>query len=290
MERLRHYILYLVIALVFFFNIERLDFNEGNFVNIHSFVYVLAVSAIFSIIALPVFMRFSAHTAVAVWLGTYLTLHLILFKGQEILNDIYITMTEIGMLVVFTFLAYKIARSLQEFKQAVESVAITHLQGTSLLLDEADDFIRKEMRRSRQYQRSLSVIVATPDYPSLKEPLPPLVQEMQETIANHFARAKLAKLISEEVQLVNTVLEDRGNERFVIVCPEADKADVSILAEKICAVIKRNLSVDVHCGIASFPDMALTFEELIVQAEKSEMPYMASLFLDGNKAVLHAQD
>jgi hypothetical protein len=290
MEHLKRLILYLLIALVFFFNIERLDFNNDNIVNIHSFVYLLAISAIFSIIILPVFIRFSIPTTVVIWLSVYGALHLILFKGQEFFNDIYITVTEIGMLVVLTVLAYQVAHSLQEFKQAVESMTMTQLRGTSLLLDEANDFIRKEMRRSRQYQRSLSVIVATPDFQSLKEPLPPLVQEVQKTITNHFARAKLAKLISEEVQLVNTVLEDQKNNRFIIVCPEVDQASAAVLAEKVCAIINHNLGVDVRCGAASFPDMALTFEELITQAEKSEMPYTVQRFSNERGVLSQARD
>ncbi len=290
MERLKRLILYLFIALVFFFNIERFDFNQENIVNIRSFVYLLAILAVFSIIAAPIFMRFSASLTTAFWLGMYVGLHLVLFKGQAFLSDIYITVTEIGMLVVLTVLAYQVAHALQDFKQAVESVAMTHLRGASLLLDEAGDFIRKEMRRSRQYQRSLSVIVAKPNLQSLKDPLPPLVQEVQETIANRFTRAKLANLISEEVQLVNTVLEDRENDRFIIVCPESDQASVSILAEKVCAAMKQNLGINVRCGTASFPDMALTFEELIAQAEKSEMLYKAHRFSNERGALLPAQD
>lgn len=290
MEHLKRLILYLLIVLVFFFNIERLDFNNDNIVNIHSFVYLLAILAIFSIIILPVFMRFSIPTTVVVWLSVYSALHLILFKGQEFFNDIYITVTEIGMLVVLTVLAYQVAHSLQEFKQAVESMTMTQFRGTSLLLDEANDFIRKEMRRSRQYQRSLSVIVATPDFQSVKEPLPPLVQEVQKTITNHFARAKLAKLISEEVQLVNTVLEDQKNNRFIIVCPEVDQVSAGVLAEKVCAIINHNLGVDVRCGAASFPDMALTFEELITQAEKTEMPYTVQRFSNERGVLSQAID
>jgi hypothetical protein len=278
MERLRRLILYLLIALVFFLNIERLDFNRETIVNIRSFVYLLAILAIFSIIAAPVFMRFSASLITSFWISIYVGLHLILYKGQAFLSDIYITITEIGMLVVLTMLAYQVAHALQEFKQAVESVAMNHLRGNSLLFDEAGDFIRKEMRRSRQYQRSLSVIVAKPNLQSLKAPLPPLVQEVQETIANRFARAKLANLISEEVQLVNTVLEDQENDRFIIVCPESDQTGVSILAEKICATMKQNFGIDVRCGTASFPDMALTFEELIAQAERSERLYKPHRF------------
>jgi hypothetical protein len=85
-------------------------------------------------------------------------------------------------------------------------------------------------------------------------------------------------------------LEDRKNERFIIICPEVDQAGASFLAEKVCTVIERNLGVDVRCGAASFPDMALTFEELIAQAEKSEMPYAIHRISNERGALLHAQD
>lgn len=288
MERLKHLIIYLIFALTFFFNIERLDIYQENLVNIHTFVYVLAVVAIFSIITFPTFTRFSAVPSVITWLIFYFLFHLILFKGQELFNNIYITITEIFMLIIITVLTYQVAQALREFRQAVESVSTHHLRGAALLLEEANDFIRKEMRRSRQFQRSLSVIVATPDFQSLQAPLSPLVQEAQNSIAHRFARAKLAKIISDEVQLVNTVLEDTENGRFIIVCPEIDEQDASLLAERISRMIKHNLDIDARCGIASFPDKALTFEELVAQAEKSGTLTNPLLFSDKQQVPSHS--
>lgn len=290
MERLKHSVLFLIAGLVFFFNIERLDVNRETLVNIHSFVYVLAVLVVFSIIATPVSIKFSSVSAAIISLTMYFVMQLILFGEQVFLENIYITLAEVIMLLVLTILAHRVAGALQEFQQAVEHVALTNLEGSALHIDKSDDYIRKEMRRSRQFQRPLSVIVTKLDFQTLHEPLPTLVQEVQQNTMQRFAQAKLAKMINQEVQLVNTVLEDPDNNRFIIVCPEANNQEVSMLAGKICAMINRNWNVNVQCGTASFPDMALTFEELVIEAEKSDSLTDSFLITKKRKALSHTKN
>ncbi len=269
MGRLERALLYLFTALVLFFNIERLDYNHESVMNIQSFVYLVASVAVISTVAFPIFSRFSLSFSLGFWLIIYALLKFITSRPIFSGDYLYITTTEIASLTILIVLAYQVAQALQEFKQAVAAIALTDLNDAVLPLEKADELIRKEMRRSRHYNRALSVIVASPDFKALKEPLPRPVKEVQEAIAHRFSVAKLARTIRDEIRLVDTILEDRANNRFIVVCPEVDQQNSAVLMEHIRSIVKRNLGVDVQCGSASFPDTALTFEELLIQAEKS---------------------
>jgi hypothetical protein len=271
MGRLEHTLLYLITALILFFNIERLDYNHESVINIQSFVYLVAVVAVISTIALPIFSRFSLSSTLAMWLAVYALLKVA--STRPVLSGVYlyITATEVASLTILATLAYRVAGALQEFKEAVETIALGDLKDAVLPLEKANDLIRKEMRRSRHYHRALSVIVAVPNFKALKdkEPLPRPIQEVQEALAYRFSVAKLAKMIREEIRVVDTILEDKKNNRFIVVCPEVDHQNSAVLMEHIRSIVKRNFGVDVQCGAASFPDTALTFEELVVQASRS---------------------
>lgn len=89
---------------------------------------------------------------------------------------------------------------------------------------------------------------------------------------------------------MDTVLEDRKNGRFIILCPEIDGQNSTVLIERIRMAVSRQLGIEVQCGTASFPDTALTFEELVNRAE-SQLQQEAKQKSTLNKATLfpHAQ-
>ena len=77
----------------------------------------------------------------------------------------------------------------------------------------------------------------------------------------------LAGAIGKELRRTDMVLEEREHRRFIIVSPETDTRGSSELVQRIRAAASERLGVSLECGIASFPDEALTFEELVHQAE-----------------------
>jgi hypothetical protein len=175
-------------------------------------------------------------------------------------------------LILLVYLACEVARALRELKELAEYVALSNT-GTHLpQLEEAGSKIRREMTRSRYYHRALSVIVVKPEQHGLNVAVPSFMAEIEKGVAKRFMSAKLAQALGERLRVVDTVLEDRENDAFVVLCPEVDAFGTSLLAEHIRQAVNDQLGLTVHCGMASFPDEAITFEALVLEAYRKLKP------------------
>lgn len=282
MKQLNWALAKLFIGLAVFFNIERLDFsqtNSFNFIDIHSFVYVLGIVAILMIIFIPAVARISLPLLASFWGVIFLVFKLAIQPQRPLLGGLYtyLSLTEGSFLILLVYLAYEVARALRELKDMADYVALSHT-GTHLpQLDEAGSKIRREMTRSRYYHRAFSVIVVKPDQHGLEKAVPSLMEEIKEGIAKRFMSAKLAQALGERLRVVDTVLEDQENEAFVVLCPEVDTFGTSLLAEHIRQTVMDQLGLTVHCGTASFPDEAITFEALVQEAYRKLKPGEATV-------------
>jgi GGDEF domain-containing protein len=63
------------------------------------------------------------------------------------------------------------------------------------------------------------------------------------------------------------VIEQREQGRFIVLSPETSAENSAMLVQRIQAAAVEHLGVNVKCGVASFPDSALTFDDLVHQAE-----------------------
>jgi hypothetical protein len=270
----------LLISLAIFFNIERLDFNKSNInnvIDIHSFVYVLGIVAVLTIIFIPFLSRWSFPMLAVLWFIVFLVFKLVVMSQRPLLGDLYtyLSLTEGGFLLLLVYQAHELASKLLDLRQMAEYVALANAGINLPKLDEAEAKIRREMTRSRYYHRALSVIVIKPEQYSQGRVLPRLMKEIELAVAERWMAVKLAEVVGEQLRVVDTVLEDRENGAFVIMCPEVDALGTSLLAEQIRQTITDHLGLTVHCGTASFPDEAITFESLVSEAYRKIKPAAA---------------
>ena len=270
----------LLISLAIFFNIERLDFNTSNISNvidIHSFVYVLGIVAVLTIIFIPFFSRWSFPMLAVLWFTIFLVFKLIVMSQRPLLGDLYtyLSLTEGGFLLLLVYQARELASKLLDLRQMAEYVALANTGINLPQLDEAGAKIRREMTRSRYYHRALSVLVIKPEQYSQARVVPRLMKEIEMAVAERCMAVKLAEVLGEQLRVVDTVLEDRENGAFVIMCPEVDGLGTSLLAEQIRQTVTAHLGLTVYCGTASFPDEAITFESLVSEAYRKLKPAAA---------------
>ena len=259
----------LVLGLAIFFNVERLDFGQQNFVDIQSFVYLLGTVAVVSLLLAPPLTRAPVALSLALWLAVFLACKFFVFNSRPVWGSVftYLTITEGGLIAALVVLAHRAGGGLQDFLEAVRSITLEKIGQQVPQVEAADDVVRAEMTRSRHYHRPLSVIVAAPEADGVQLVLPILIQEAEHAFVQRYANARLAALIRKELRLMDTVLEDRKNGRFIILCPEVDGQHSTVLMERIRTAASRQLGVEVQCAAASFPDTAITFEELVSRAE-----------------------
>ena len=87
-------------------------------------------------------------------------------------------------------------------------------------------------------------------------------------MVSRFVSVSLAKIITREARRTDLIIsQGEGDNRFLILCPETKGRDTINLAERIRSTVMDRLGVDINYGIASFPEEALTYEELLQRAE-----------------------
>ncbi|MCB0193763.1 MAG: hypothetical protein KDJ65_17575 [Anaerolineae bacterium] len=271
MAYLRGLIIALLIGLTIFFNLERLNFTQLNIINLASFVYILGVSAVISIISMPILRRASVTASLVIWLGIYIFCKIFLFNDRPILGGLYtyLTVTELVLLTVLILLAHKVADTLNDFEEVIANISLSQVDGRVQQFQEAKDIVDGEMLRSRRFHRPLSVVVVRPEADSINTTLHRIVQEVQQAMMERYVFTSLAHVISDCIERTNFVLAHSENNRFILLCPETNINDTTGLVEHIRNVATEKLGVSVACGVSSFPDQALTFEELVNHAEKN---------------------
>jgi hypothetical protein len=167
-----------------------------------------------------------------------------------------------------TWLAYRVAVGLNEFVEAVKVVTLSGLDQSIPEVKDARDLIQAEMNRVRRYDRPLSVIVATMDDRLAQTSLPRLIEEAQRVLSRRFVNARLGGVVRNELRRMDIILGDYEKGRVIAICPEVNSQGTSRLIERIQRAVQDDLEIPVKVGSASFPDGALTFEDLVLQAEE----------------------
>jgi hypothetical protein len=134
-------------------------------------------------------------------------------------------------------------------------------------VEDSGDLIQAEMNRSRHYNRSLSIILAALEPDEVPLALPRMVAEAQEKVIHQYLTARLAETIRGELRRMDMVLEDAKNNRVVVISPEVDDRGSFVLQERLQGSVQRSLGIQAKTGAATYPQVALTFEELVREAE-----------------------
>jgi GGDEF domain-containing protein len=274
MKHLQRSMIFLLIGLTIFFNIERVDIGSKDTIDIQSFVYILGALAVISVIGIRFLRRSSLYISVALWLGVYLCCKLFLFTDRPLFGDIYtyLSITEMTLLWILIGLAHIVARAFSDFQEAVENITLSDVSHRVLTLSEAENDIHNELTRSRRYHRPLSVVVVEPDPDSIQISLHRTVREVQQSMMTRYVITSLARVFDRVLRRIDLIITQQEQGRFVILCPETDAAGSGVVMDRVREAISNQLGVSVRCGAASFPDEALTFEELVSQAELQMQP------------------
>jgi GGDEF domain-containing protein len=173
-------------------------------------------------------------------------------------------MIEIVFVLVAAVLAREVAKNIFEVDRTLDRLVFASFGGRTMKMDEATEEIKTELIRSRRYQRSLTVLVVEPDPTTLNKSMMASIEEIQHNIARRYAMGKISEVINATARRPDLVMHQ--SDQFVLLCPETTAESSNILVERIKTAVKAELGVSVAVGVASFPNDALTFEELVTKA------------------------
>jgi GGDEF domain-containing protein len=264
---MRWHIVALIIWLAIFFNIERLDIGSANTINLAPEVYVVGLLAVLIPMVSPFRQR-------PVWLSMGAALAL-LAVGLFI-NPVpdfggfytYLTLVEIFMVLVTVALAYRASGALEEFRQAVETMTLSEKGSRLHTLASAHDLVQTEMSGSRRTQRPLSLVLFQADATSLNAMMHRFVAELQRSMMQRYVLAMAARVISRSLRRTDLIIEDHKPGRLVLVAPETPQEAAEVLGDRLVRLLQQRLGITARYGVASFPQQALTFEDLLHRAEE----------------------
>lgn len=270
MKRFRYNLFVLLVALTLLFNIERIDLlGQQNVLDIQSFVYSLGIFSIASVLFVPALWKTAVITPISIWLVIYLICKILFFYLFPYQNPLYggaftyISITEATFLAILILYTHRLVNNIAEYEDGVREILFSQDVKN---VDSAREAINTELMRSRHYHRPMSVIVVEPKMESLQKNFNQTIQELQNKLTLRYMQNKLAKTIRQELRLMDMVLAEEENGRFVILCPEVDAKESNQLMTHIKTAVHQSLDIDVDCGTASFPDEAPTFDGLVEQA------------------------
>jgi hypothetical protein len=269
MRRLLGSILYLLIHLTILFNIERLDFDGKNTIDLATSLYALTILAIILILSIKGLRILPQPVLIALWTTVYLVMKLVLISQRPLLGGIhtYLSFTELGLFLIAVFLAQKLARDLEEFEETAKFFAFANFSKIKRL-EEAQEEIQTEIYRSRRFHRPLSIIVLEQDESKIQANINKLAQDVQYSLMKEYISAMIARELSAQLRQTDILLEHDKKGRLIILSPDTDDDGTKAFIHRLRALTGGDL-VSLNFGVATFPNHALTFEQLLEQAESN---------------------
>jgi hypothetical protein len=266
MKSLKVPLIFLFVYITIVFNVEILAFGSTYVLVLHPFVDLLILSIVISSLLFRVFHKLSVYQYTLFWLLVYFGVWVSAERGNYTQTTILITTIEVVMVVIAVFLSREVAKRLYEVENTLDKLVFASFRGRTLSMDEAAEEVKTELLRSRRYQRSLTVMVLEPDPATIHKSTVATVEEIQNNLSLRYAMGKISEVISMTARRPDLVIKQEQFDRFILLCPETSSSSSEILQQRVRESVKSSLGVSLSIGVASFPEDALTFEELLHKA------------------------
>lgn len=268
MKHIRWRLVSLLFWLTVFFNIERLDLDLGQIdtINLPSSVYVIGTLG--ALLALtPTFQRRPAIVLIALSLACYVGS--LLVTAEPVLGGVYtyLTLSAALMLVLTIYLAYNLGRSLSEFMLAVEEMTFSSRGGGLHGGTAAQELVQREMVFSRRSQRPLSLVLLQAEADSMNLMMHRLIQDIQRMMLQRYLLSTVSRVLSRHVRRTDLLTEGPEPGQIVLLAPETNARDAEALGDRLAQVTRDRLGVEASYSVVTFPEHALTYEELLNVAQ-----------------------
>jgi GGDEF domain-containing protein len=263
MNDLKNSILVLFGFIFAIFGIGQIDFVEQNLINFEPTFFILVALAVLAALVVVPLTHFSLYQFLFIWAAIYLIVRVVYWQ-MTTEHSFEIIILEFILIEISAGLAFDIGRQLRQISRLVDKFTAITYPNRTLDLRTAGDRISTELTRSRRYSRPLSVLVVQMDKLETSQILEK-DESLQHDILARFAAARIGEIVNDRARETDLILRDSNN-RFILICPETEHSNSAILAERISKSVAENIGTKVRWGVSSFPDEALTFDDLVEKA------------------------
>lgn len=269
MNELRKIFVLLVLYLLLVFSVGELFSDYGVVFQFPSHFYFLIVAVVFTNLFVPRLSWMSVTTLLGFWAIVFFVVayFYVSVNGPEYIQILGV---EFILIEVAVWMSYQLNIQLRAAESIMESLAYSTYTNRTINLRQATERIEVEMTRSRRHHRPLSVILFKPEDISSKEKQESY-ELMRDDLMKHFVAARIGQIMTNELRQTDLILRD-PNGYFVVMCAETTRESSILLAKRIQAAVSSNMGASAQWSIASFPEEALTFDELLNQAKANITP------------------
>ena len=255
------------VYLAVIFVLGQADYADRPLINFANYFYLAVLVAVPLTLFFPRISRISVYVPLLFWAVVYIVLLQLINRNYSAnRGELAVIALEFMMLEVGVWFAHQLASQISHAESIMDALALSAFTNRDRDIDSESQQIKIELTRSRRYHRPLSVLMIESESDDEK-----LIREafrnIQHDLMSRFTSARVGQIIDDRVRQTDLVLRDYKG-RFVVLCPETDFSNASLLAKRISQAIKERTSLRVLWGVAAFPEEALTFEDLLQKAQE----------------------
>lgn len=255
------------IYLALIFVLGQADYTNQPIINFANYFYIAVLVAVPLTLFFPRISRVSVYVPLGFWAIVYLILLQVINRNYSATKgQLSVVLLEFILLEVGVWFAHQLAVQISHAESIMDALALSAFPNRTRDIDSENQRIKIELTRSRRYHRPLSVVVIQTESDDEK-----LTREMlksvQQDLMSRFTSARIGQIIDDRVRQTDLVMRDYKG-RFIVLCPETDFSNASLLAKRISQAIKERTNLRVLWGIAAFPEEALTFDDLLQKARE----------------------
>lgn len=260
MKHLRLQLFFLCAWFFAFYNIERLMAP----INLASFVYVFLFLAAGAVIMLPPLYEWPLYVPLLFLLPLYFILKY--YLGYPIAGtNLPITVTEIVAIVTTLVITRYIMQRLAGMHETVAQLTVHNLR-QEIPFEAGQGLIYREIRRARYHERPLALLAISPAEESVHFELNRFFKEAQAAIVRRYIHTRVADLLLKELEDYNVITQYNGH--FIALLTEAEQEDVQRTVQRLQQAASERLGLQFKIGHATFPEEAVTLEQLLMNAEE----------------------
>lgn len=255
------------VFLAVIFVLGQADYADRPLINFANYFYLAVLVAMPLTLFFPKISRISVYIPLLFWAVVYIALLQLINRNYSAnKGELPVIALEFMMLEVGVWFAHQLAQQISHAESIMDALALSAFPNRARDIESENQRIKIELTRSRRYHRPLSVVIIESESEDEKITREAF-KNIQHDLMSRFTSARVGQIIDDRIRQTDLVLRDYKG-RFIVLCPETDLPNASLLAKRISQAIKERTSLRVLWGVAAFPEEALTFEDLLQKARE----------------------
>jgi hypothetical protein len=265
MTNLKRSFFWAAFYLAFILILGQTDYAGKPIINFASYFYMAIMIAIPATLFFPAISKVPVYVPFLVWAVIYMVVLQSIDRTNSTTSiEFSIVVLEFILLEAGVWIAHQLAVQISYAESLMDALAFGAFPNRVHGIEAESQRIKVELTRSRRYQRPLSLLVIEVE-PEVGMVALPTMKSIQTDLMSRFTFARVGQIIDDLIRQTDLFLKDRRG-RHVILCSETNFSSVELLAKRISRTVEDKTGRRASWGIASFPDEALTFDDLLQKA------------------------